>query len=84
MTKSTCMSSDDEDEVVFGPHQSFYSEDDDDASFRILREEDGLFFEFRNKNGEQIAGATLVGPNLEDLIKILKKEKKRLKKNGEY
>ncbi|QIG69853.1 hypothetical protein F67_I3_11_027 [Rhizobium phage RHph_I3_11] len=74
-----------ENKVVFGPMSSFYDESDG-PEFQIFREEDGLFFEFRQfypglkKESEFVEGCTLVEPQIKKLIKVLEKELKRLQK----
>lgn len=79
------------DKVVYGPEVSFYDDRDNPEWFRIKREEDGVFLEFfREFDGGdcknhyfshrgQIVGCTLVEPQIKELIKVLKKELKRLK-----
>jgi hypothetical protein len=64
--------------IVYGPEKSFYDEREDSPEFSIGREEDGLFFQFLDSDGKQVACCTLVEPQLQRLLKVIKKELKRL------
>jgi hypothetical protein len=78
------------DNVIYGPEVSFYDDRDNPEWFRIRQEEDGVFLEFFREFDDiegcdpfgyagQIVGCTLVEPQIKELIKVLKKELKRLK-----